>query len=120
MAKSQSHRTTKEVFEDHLQKRLAGDLEDDIRNNYAADVVMLTHRGVFRGAEGVRNCAAELARSLGGSDYRYDKKLIDGGFAYLVWRGFNGDKHVCDGADSYAIREGKIIMQTIHYTVKES
>ena len=113
-------RTTEDVFGDHLQKRQDGDLEADIQNNYAADVVMLTHRGVFRGHDGVRNCAAELAESLGGDDYRYDKQLVDGDFAFLVWRGFNDDKYVCDGADSYVVRGGKIIMQSIHYTVRES
>lgn len=113
-------RPATDVFEDHLQKRLDGDVEGDIRSNYADDVVMLTHRGVFHGHDGVRNCAAELKRSLGGNDFRYDQKLVDGDFAFLVWRGLNGDKYVCNGADSYVIKDGKIIMQSIHYIVKET
>lgn len=30
------------VFEDHLRLRAAGDIEEDLRRNYAVDVVLLT------------------------------------------------------------------------------
>lgn len=50
-------RTTDEVLNDHLRLRLEGDLEDDMARNYAADVVLLTGCGVFRGHDGVRASA---------------------------------------------------------------
>lgn len=35
-------RSAEEVFEDHLRLRAAGDIEEDLRANYAVDVVLLT------------------------------------------------------------------------------
>ena len=110
-------RSTKEVFEDHLQRRLRGDLEGDIQNNYASDVVFLTGTGKFHGHDGVRKSAAELERYLGGEDFEFKTKLVDGDYAFLEWSGHNDDKHVFDGADSFTIKDGKIIMQSIHYCV---
>lgn len=111
-------RTTTEVFEDHLAKRLEGDIESDIRQNYAEDVVFLTGTGVFHGHDGVRHSANELAMYFADKAvFEYRHTLIEGDYAFLEWTGKTGDKTVCDGADSFVIKEGKIILQTIHYTV---
>jgi ketosteroid isomerase-like protein len=110
-------RTTTEVFEDHLAKRIAGDLEADIATNYAEDVVFLTGTGAFRGHEGVRKSAAELEHYLGGTDYEYNHTLIDGDYAFLEWTARSKDKIVSDGADGFVIKDGKIVLQTIHYSV---
>jgi hypothetical protein len=111
-------RTTKEVFEDHLQKRREGDLEGDIQTNYHPDVVFLTGTGTFHGHDGVRQSAAELERYLGGNDFEFKTKLVEGEYAFLEWNGFNNEKTVHDGADSFVIRDGKIVMQSIHYCVQ--
>jgi hypothetical protein len=110
-------RTTQEVFEDHLQKRLNGDLEADIQENFSPDVILLTGTGTFHGHRGVRQSAAELEKYLGGAKFAYTTKIVEGGYAFLEWRGRNGSKHVKDGADSFVIKDGKIVMQTIHYSV---
>jgi hypothetical protein len=111
-------RTTEEVFEDHLQKRLNGDLEADIQTNYAPDVVFLTGTGTFHGHDGVRQSADELERYLGGEEFEFKTKLVDGDYAFLEWKGHNDNKHVFEGADSFVIQDGKIVMQSIHYCVK--
>ncbi|WP_243229646.1 nuclear transport factor 2 family protein [Microbacterium sp. CIAB417] len=109
-------RTTTEVIHDHLMNRLAGDVEKDIRN-YHADVVELTGSGIYRGHDGVRSCAQELARLVGPAVFTYTHTLIDGDFAYLEWTAHNDEVHVGDGADSFVVRDGAIVLQTIHYTV---
>jgi len=46
-------RSAREVFKDHLRRRLKGLEEEDTRENYAEDVVLLTCIGTNRGYEGL-------------------------------------------------------------------
>lgn len=109
--------TTTEVFESHLAKRLAGEIEDDIKENYAEDVILLTGTGVFEGHDGIRKSANELQHYLGTAPFTYNHTLIRGPYAFLEWTAKKDDKAVYDGADSFVIQEGKIVLQTIHYTI---
>ena len=111
-------RTTEEVFLDHLEKRKAGLIEEDIQENYAPDVVQLTCTGIYRGHKGVREGSCMLKESLPEGKFDYYNVLVDGEMAFLEWRGFSDDKEVKEGADSFLIRGGKIVAQTIHYKVE--
>jgi hypothetical protein len=109
-------RTTTEVLHDHLMRRLSGDVGGDIEANYDANVVVLTGSGIYHGHEGVMNCADELARLVGGGSFRYDETLVCEGYAYLEWSAVGDSADVADGADSFVVRDGRIVMQTVHYT----
>lgn len=110
-------RSTAEVFEDHLRLRADNDVEQDIARNYAPDVVFLTCTGMFRGHDGVRASAAELQKYFPDGTYDYRLRLVDGEVAFLVWSGRSPAGEVHDGADSFVIRNGRIVVQTIQYTV---
>lgn len=110
-------RSTQEVVDSHLQLRKDGALEEDITNNYADDVILLTGTGMFTGHDGVRKSASELDRYLGESDFQYQNVLCEREYGFLEWTATNKDKQVRDGADSFVVRDGKIIFQSIHYTV---
>lgn len=110
-------RSTEEVFDSHLRLREAHDLEADIAANYAEDVVLLTLTGVFRGHDGVRASAAELHKDFPEGRYVYRLRMVDGDVAFLVWSGRSPVGTVRDGADTFVIRDGRIVVQTIHYTV---
>lgn len=111
-------RTTTEVIHDHLSKRLGGDLEGDLQN-YDPRIVQLTGSGVYRGHEGVRACAAELDRLIGSGTFEYTQTVIEGDYAFLEWTADNEGSRVRDGADSFVVRDGMILMQSIHYTVED-
>lgn len=113
-------RTTTEVFEDHLKKRLEGDVEGDIKENYAEDVILLTGTGAFEGHDGVRESAQELERYVGNIPFEYNHTLVKDDYAFLEWTAKGEGRKVTDGADGFEIKDGKIVMQTIHYTVKEA
>ncbi len=119
--KKTSRRSTQDVLEDHLRLRLQGvaKIEEDIARNYADDVVLLTGCGVFRGHEGVRRSAQILHKHLPCSRYRYRTTLIDGEVAFLEWTARCKSTHVEDGADTFLIRDGRIVVQTIHYTCRK-
>jgi hypothetical protein len=111
-------RTSREVLGDHLQKAVAGRLEEDIADNYSGDVVMMSGAGVSRGHEAVRQEAARLTTDLGRATYLFTNTSVAGEYAFLEWQGESVEgSMVCDGADSFHIVEGLIVMQTIHYTV---
>jgi hypothetical protein len=123
-----STRTAQEVLDDHLNltERFGVEetwqriVEEDIRRNVSEDMVILINRGTFRGHEGVR----ELARMLGEElpehrAFEYTYRAVEGRMAFLEWAYEDANVRVRDGADSYLIEEGKLVAQTIHYTVEQ-
>jgi hypothetical protein len=110
-------RSTGEVFEDHLHLAQQGDVENDIARNLAPDCVLLTTYGVFHGHAGVRAAAALLDEQIGRTRYTYRTRLWHGELAFLEWMAETERAWVDDGADSYWIRDGRIQVMTIHYTV---
>ncbi len=121
-----SRRTAREVLDDHLDiaNQWGGEsferiLEEDIRRNVSEDIVILINRGIFRGHEGVRELARMLAEEL--PEHRafgYDHVSAEGRMALLEWTYEDDHVRVADGVDSYLIEDGKIVGQTIHYTVE--
>lgn len=112
------HRSPTEVFEDHL--RLAGEhrFGEDIERNISPDCVILERRGIFHGREGARQLADLLAEELPGAPYVYTNRLVEGRVAFLEWTSEAEHSRVRDGADSFLIEGGRIVAQTIHYTVE--
>jgi hypothetical protein len=80
--------------------------------------VVLTRHGVYRGHDGLRQLAERLSKELPNSVFEYRTRLVEGDIGFLEWSGRGDHAYVDDGADSYVIRDGKIVAQTIHYTVK--
>jgi hypothetical protein len=113
------HRAPAEVFEDHLRLAQQHAAEEDIERNYAPDCVALTGRGVFRGHSGIRQLARMLEDELPEGRWHYRVQLVEGRAAYLEWSADAGDAVVEDGADSFVIENGQIVVQTIHYTVRD-
>jgi hypothetical protein len=111
-------RSTEEVFNDHLEKRLKGLVEEDIELNYAEDVVVFIRKGIYRGRNGVKELAALLHNELPCAKYKYITQLIEGDIAFLEWRAHCENATVKDGADTFVIRNGRIVAKTIHYTVE--
>lgn len=121
-----SRRTAREVLDDHLN--LANDwvdsavdrvLDEDLRRNVSEDIVVLLNRGTFRGHEGVRRLALMLADELPEHQaFRYTYVAVDERVGLLEWTYEDSVVRIRDGVDSYLIEGGKIVAQTIHYTLE--
>jgi len=109
-------RTPTEVIHDHLTRRLAGDVAGDIKNNFDREILILSSFGSFAGHDGVKESAGILAEKVGDAAFTYNRTLVNGDFAFLEWSARTKTVTVCDGADSFVVRDGKIVVQTIHYT----
>lgn len=112
------YRSAAKVLEDHLHESKYGSIEDDLARNYSDDLIVLIADGVFRGHDGLRQLGQRLRDELPDSTFEYKTQLVEGEVGFLEWTGRGGGFVVEDGADSYVIRDGKIVAQTIHYTVK--
>ncbi|MFD2512467.1 nuclear transport factor 2 family protein [Pontibacter locisalis] len=110
-------RTPRQVLEDHLEKSKTGSVEEDLKLNFAKDVVMLTTFGVYRGHEGMRELAKLLQEQLPEMTFDYENFQVEGEVGFLEWSADSKNAFVKDGADSYVVRDGLIVAQTIHYTV---
>src|SRR5215213_10947947 len=123
-----SSRTAQEVLDDHLNlaENWGGEggfergLEVDLERNTSKDIVILINRGTFRGHEGVRQLARMLGEELPEQrSFEYTYKAVEGKMAFLEWAYEDANVMVRDGADSFLIEDGKIVAQTIHYTVEQ-
>ncbi len=115
-----ANRSPKEVLDDHLKESQNGSVEADLARNYAEDIVVLMRGEVYYGHNSVRQLAALLSRELPNATFEYRSVVVAGEVGFLEWNGRSSQACVDDGADSYVIREGKIVAQTIHYTVKRA
>jgi hypothetical protein len=111
-------RSTAQVLEDHLRLRQAGQLDTDLEQNYGADVILLCERGPFQGRDAVRKSGEDLMAQLPNGRFQYFVKYVAGEYAYLQWTADSATNRVEDGADTFVIREGLIIMQSIFYRLK--
>jgi hypothetical protein len=121
-----SSRSAREVLDDHLNIAnawvdvpLEEILAEDLRRNVSEDIVILINRGTFRGYEGVRELAQMLAEELPEhAAFEYTYVAAEGSVGLLEWTYEDSTVRVRDGVDSYVIENGKIVAQTIHYSLE--
>ncbi len=111
-------RTTREVLDDHLRRRSAGDLDGDIRANYHPDVILLYPEGELRGHDGVRRLAEHHSRYQSDGSLRCLRLLTADEVGVLEWSGLGGrtDTLMLEGMESFIVRDGLIMAQTVSYT----
>src|SRR4051812_25500461 len=71
-------RTTRNVLDDHLARRGAGDLEGDLATNYDPDVMILHAGGALRGHDGVRDLDRQLSRYRATNTFQCHRLLTNG------------------------------------------
>jgi len=112
-------RSSAEVFNDHLARRTAGDIEADLKHNYAPDVVLLCEHGPMTGWAAVRQSAEQLAKQLPEASFEYRAKHVEGEYALLFWRADSPKARAEHGVDSFVIRDGRIVMQSVYYALRK-
>ncbi|HET7370026.1 MAG TPA: nuclear transport factor 2 family protein [Gammaproteobacteria bacterium] len=112
-----AERTTKDVLQDHLALAQQGDVDTDIARNFAPNCVLMTTYGTFHGHAGVREAADLLTHQMGPGGYTYIQQCCHEELAFLEWSADTERASIPDGADSYWIKDGRIRVMTIHYSV---
>lgn len=107
-------RSTREVVDDHLARRQNGDVDGDIAQNYATDVVLMSAEGISHGHAGIRNCNKVLRTHVPEADYDYLNVLVHEDIGFLQWHA-TAHERVFYGCDTFVVEDGRIVAQTIHF-----
>jgi hypothetical protein len=110
-------RTTLEVFHDHLALMAEGDRATDLARNYDDHSIVLTSMGVFRGRHGRSALGDWIHTKVPFADLEIVTRLVSGEVAFLEWNARSRHAEITGGANSYLIRDGRILVQTVHFLV---
>jgi ketosteroid isomerase-like protein len=105
--------TTQQVLDHHLKAFGAGD--HGILEDFAEDSVVFTPDGLLRSPGERRSLFetlfADFARP--GTSFEMKKQIVDGETAYIVWSAETADNVYELGTDTFVVRNGKIVTQTL-------
>ena len=104
--------TTQSVLEHHLQCFGTGDL-DGIMSDFSSDAALLLPDGALRGDsihEFFKAAFSEFAKP--GTTMEMKQSLVHGDCAFIVWTAETPDNHYETAADTFVVRDGKIVAQT--------
>lgn len=108
-----ARRSTKEVIEDHIRLRVAGQLDEDLRRNYTENAVLLTEDGSAWDREALRHMVSRLYSP--GLSYEMNSLQVHGDAGLLVWKACWREFSVVSGVDSFVVNGGKIQRHMSHY-----
>ncbi len=109
--------STESVLDHHLQTFGAGDLPGLLADYSDRSVVILPSGAVLRGVEQITplfvGLLAEFAKP--GASFNLSQKVIDGEIAYITWSAETADNVYEFATDTFVIRGGKILTQTVGF-----
>lgn len=102
------------VYNHHAAAFAAGDVEGAL-SDYAADAVLVTGDGPIRGHEALRGAFTQMFATVfkpGTYDMTVEAKYVEGDVVFMVWHASCATVDISLGAETYVIRDGKIVAQT--------
>ena len=112
-----ANRTAQDVFRDHAQAMASGDLAR-IVSDYADEAVFITHAGVLHGKEGVRDAFVKILKDLPEVRWDVHTRILEGDILFLEWTAHAASSRTADGVETFIARDGMIVVQTAHYTLR--
>jgi uncharacterized membrane protein YcaP (DUF421 family) len=113
---SRGDRSTELVLDDHLARRRRGDLDGDLTDNYAHDVVVLSDRGVGSGRDAVRELAVRV-RSYEPGRLSVEPVIVGPDIGLVRWRALERDGETAGigGVETLVVSGGRIVAHTVHW-----
>lgn len=110
-------RTTKEVWDHHCKAFAEADI-DAVMFDFAEDAVYVTTNKVIRSKSNIRKLYDDHFKSLvPGSSSTIISQTIEGEIVFFEWAADSPTASISDGVDTFIIRNGFIIAQTMRGTV---
>ncbi|MFO0626202.1 MAG: nuclear transport factor 2 family protein [Polyangiales bacterium] len=105
--------TTEALLDAHLRRFAAGDLEG-ILSEYADDAVLISADGVLRGPAAIRPLFVAMFDEFSqpGVTFALQARRVEGDCAYIAWRAETPQRSYTLGADTFVVRDGRIVYQT--------
>ena len=104
-------RSTQEVLDHHIQA--FGEGIESILSDYDDNSCVISQQGTFRGLSEIRNFFVAFMEGMleGMMDvFKVTTTVVDGEIAYITWEALPWFPL---GTDTFVIRDGKIIYQTV-------
>jgi ketosteroid isomerase-like protein len=106
--------STQSVLDHHLEMFGEGDL-DGIMEDYATDAVFVSSDGVLEGPEEIRAMYVDL---LGEFDdpsvsFSLEQQLVEDDYAYIRWTAETPANVYEFASDTFVIKDGEIVMQSL-------
>ena len=102
--------STADILERHMAALAKGDV-DALMADYADDAVMISGSDPLRGRDAIQGMFKAI--SANPPKIVEDVRVIEGDFAYIVWH----SDQMPFGTDSFVVRDGKIVCQTVAFKV---
>ncbi|HET7323642.1 MAG TPA: nuclear transport factor 2 family protein [Halococcus sp.] len=107
--------TTDEILDHHLtafgEQDIDGTMED-----YTDDSVVITQSGTYRGLDAISEWFEdELFTEFAKPDVSFslDERTVEDEYAYIVWHAETPDNEYEFATDTFVIRDGNIVAQTL-------
>jgi ketosteroid isomerase-like protein len=108
-------RTAKQTIEEHLALVKAGSL-DVAMCDYAEDAVVLLPGQTFVGHEAIQGGLSSFGTLLGGVAPQITSVTATNDVVLVTFTAMGSPCTIPDGADTYIVKKGKIVAQTVHDT----
>jgi ketosteroid isomerase-like protein len=110
--------TAGETFAWHAQA-LRSEQLDDLVDTFHDDATVVANKNVYRGLDGVRQVFAQLFSEVPNAQWEAERVWADD-VLYVEWKASSTGVQIADGVDTFVFRDGKIQVQTIHYSLQRT
>ena len=106
--------TTESVLDHHLEAFGDQDIEETM-TDYADEAILVTHGGTLHGHGEIAGLFEDLFAEFSQEpvDFSLEERRIDGEYAYIVWNADTPDNDYEFATDTFVIRDGEIVAQTL-------
>ena len=106
-------KSTNDILDHHLKAIEQGDV-NAVLSDYAPDAVLFRSDGVFKGVDAIRPVFEKFIADFQtpGATTKTNQRLVTGDYAYMLWTGETADNVYELAADTFTLKEGKIVAQS--------
>ena len=117
--KTEKMKSTDDVIDDHLKAIERGDV-NAVLSDYVPDAVLFRSDGIFKGVDAIRPVFEKFVAEFHqpGTTTNTKQRLVAGDYAYMLWTAETADNVYELAADTFVVREGKIVAQSFTAKIK--
>jgi len=108
-------RSTEQVFQDHVGAFIRNNLQG-VMADYADDAVLMTMEGVSVGKAAIRDYFRNVL-SMPNLKLSGTGEQVHGDYLLCTWTGESDVARFPNGVETFVIRDGKIRLQTVWFTM---
>lgn len=113
------HRTTEQTIEEHIALIQAGNI-DEALCDYAPDAAVILPGQVVTGLDNIRAGLEGIGSLLGGAIPEVTSLTTHDSTGLLTFSAFGTPCTIPDGSDTYIVKKGRIVTQTVHDTFESA